>query len=86
MNNVSAKTALNWVASLMFLQAFTKFIHFVFNNLIIIGLLSPEKFGFSSLQLPLISFIIPRILKEAFHRAAVREKNTGMNSRLVRNY
>jgi hypothetical protein len=64
--------ALNWMASLMFLQLLTRAFHFIF-NLALVRFLSPENYGKSALQLPLISMAITRIMKEALHRTAVRE-------------
>jgi len=36
--------------------------------------MSPESYGISSLQLPFVATAVTRILKEALHRVAVREK------------
>jgi hypothetical protein len=56
------------------LQLFTKIVHFTTDNLILARYLSPEHLGVSSLQFPLVSMIFTRIMKEALHRAAVKEK------------
>ncbi len=66
----STPNAINWMAGLMFIQFFSRMLHFVL-NLVIVRFLSPENYGLSALQLPLVATAVTRLFKEAFHRVAV---------------
>lgn len=70
-----ATSAMSWMAGLMFIQFATRMVHFIL-NLIIVRFMTPEEMGISALQLPFITTIVSRILKEALHRLAVRERDS----------
>jgi hypothetical protein len=74
-----ASLAMKWLGSLMFIQLFTKIMHFGL-NLVIVGYLSPESYGIAALQLPFVGMAITRLLKEALHRTAVRENDPQGNN------
>lgn len=63
----------NWMASLMVIQLTSKFIHFSINTLIA-RVMSPGDYGISTLQFPFVFMAITRLMKEALHRSALREK------------
>eukprot|EP01118_Nematostelium_gracile_P014254 TRINITY_DN5511_c0_g1_i2.p1 TRINITY_DN5511_c0_g1~~TRINITY_DN5511_c0_g1_i2.p1 ORF type:complete len:500 (+),score=104.03 TRINITY_DN5511_c0_g1_i2:37-1536(+) len=70
----SSGGSFGWMGGLMFVQALPKLTSFIL-NLVILKYVSPEEYGIASLQLPLIATVIPRITKEALHRAAVRKSD-----------
>src|SRR5689334_2146473 len=63
----------NWMASLMVIQLTSKFIHFSINTLIA-RVMTPGAYGISTLQFPFVFMAITRLMKEALHRSALREK------------
>jgi len=72
-NKVQANNAINLMSYLMAIQFASRMAHFAL-NLIILRFMSPESYGISSLQLPFVATAVTRVLKEALHRVAVREK------------
>lgn len=70
----SFSMAVNWMASLMFVQFLSRILHFGM-NLLIVRYMSPEDYGISALQLPFVATVIPRLIREALHRAAVRKSD-----------
>lgn len=60
-----------WLASLMFIQAATKLWGFAL-NFYILRLLTPDQVGLTSLQLPFVSAMVTRIVKETTHRFVQR--------------
>eukprot|EP01117_Protostelium_nocturnum_P019200 TRINITY_DN8264_c0_g1_i1.p1 TRINITY_DN8264_c0_g1~~TRINITY_DN8264_c0_g1_i1.p1 ORF type:complete len:507 (-),score=165.87 TRINITY_DN8264_c0_g1_i1:193-1713(-) len=65
--------ALGWMASLVFIQFFTRIFHFGL-SLLLLRFLSPQDLGRTALQIPFITMIFTRIAKEALHRAAIKEQ------------
>lgn len=60
-----------WLASLMFIQAVTKLWGFAL-NFSILRLLTPDQVGLTALQLPFVSAMVTRIVKETTHRFVQR--------------
>jgi len=78
MNRSASWNAMNWMASLVFIQLLTRAIHFGL-NLIVVRKLSPDHYGLSAMQIPLVTMAVTRLLKEALHRVSLRgsEKPNG---------
>ncbi len=69
-----AKTLVSDLFSLIVLQTVAKVVH-LFLGIIVISQTDPSTLGISSLQIPFITMMFTRILKECFHRFILRNLN-----------
>lgn len=65
---ISTKQLFQWI----FLMVFVKMFHFIW-NMIIIRKLEKNLYGEASVQIPFISSLVTKIIKETIHRYSVRE-------------